>query len=76
MQRHRFVTLSLLAFGLVLVGFVTLGFSRIVLPYHVARLLAAPAILGAAALICWLAVQAALIVAGVRTLEPDSEPRD
>ncbi|MFC4407539.1 hypothetical protein [Haloarchaeobius iranensis] len=42
MDRDRYVTLALLAFGLVLVGFVLLGFGRIFLGYHTAQLLSAP----------------------------------
>ena len=42
MDRDRYVTLALLAFGLVLVGFVLLGFGRIFLGYPPAQLLSAP----------------------------------
>jgi hypothetical protein len=69
MDRSRFATLSLVAFGLVFAGFVTMGFSRLVLPYRTARLLAAPALLGAAALVVGLFGQAVLVFAGVREFE-------
>lgn len=42
MDRDRFVSLSLLAFGCVLASFVTLGFGRLALGYRTAKLLAAP----------------------------------
>lgn len=69
MDRSRFATLSLVAFGLVFAGFVTMGFSRLVLPYRTARLLAAPALLGAAALVVGLFGQAVLVFTGVREFE-------
>lgn len=69
MDRSRFTSLSLLAFGLVLLAFVTMGFSRLVLPYQVARLLAAPAMLGAAVLVVFLFAQAVLAFVGVREFE-------
>jgi hypothetical protein len=69
MDSNRFVRLSLLAFGLVLVSFVVLGFSRIVLPYRVARVLAAPTLLAGAGLVAYLFVTAVLAVLGVRPLE-------
>ena len=42
MDRDRFVSLSFVAFGCVLASFVTLGFSRLVVGYRTAMLLAAP----------------------------------
>ena len=42
MDRNRFVSLSLVAFGCVLASFVTLGLSRIALGYRTAQVLAAP----------------------------------
>lgn len=69
MDRSRFGTLSLLAFALVLVAFLTMGFSRLVLPYRVARLLAAPAMAGAAVLVAVLFAQAVLVTLGVREFE-------
>jgi len=69
MDRSRFATLSLLAFGLVLAGFLVMGFGRLALPYRTARLLAAPALFGAAALVAGLCVQAGLVLAGVREFE-------
>ncbi|WP_439026813.1 hypothetical protein [Haloarchaeobius sp. DT45] len=42
MNRDRFVTLSLVAFGLVVTSFVVLGVSRIFLGYRTAQLLSAP----------------------------------
>jgi hypothetical protein len=69
MDRTRFSSLSLLAFGLVLVAFLTMGFGRLVLPYRVARLLAAPAMLCAVVLVAVLFAQAVLVAAGVREFE-------
>lgn len=69
MNRSRFVTLSLLAFGLILVSFVILGFSRLVLPYRTARLLAGPVSLVAFALVCYLLVRAALSALGFVEIE-------
>lgn len=69
MRRATFGKLSVLAFGLILVSFVVMGLSRIVLPYRVARLLAAPTLLAGAALVAVLFVQSLLAVAGLRELE-------
>ena len=69
MHRNRFVLLALIAFGLVLVSFVILGVSRIVLPYRVARILAAPTMLAAFLLVCYLFVRAVLSVVGLSPIE-------
>jgi len=69
MDRSRFASLSLVAFGLVLAAFLTMGFGRLVLPYGTARLLAAPAMFGAAILVAVLFAQAVLVATGVRTFE-------
>lgn len=69
MRRATFGKLALLAFGLILASFVVMGFSRIVLPYRVARLLAAPTILAGSALVVVLFVQSVLVAAGLRDLE-------
>lgn len=69
MRRATFGKLALLAFGLILASFVVMGFSRIVLPYRVARLLAAPTILAGSALVAVLFVQSVLVAAGLRDLE-------
>jgi hypothetical protein len=60
MNRNRFVKLSVLAFGLILLSFLILGFSRLVLPYRTARILAAPTTLLAFALVCYLLVRTIL----------------
>ncbi|WP_256687008.1 hypothetical protein [Halococcus qingdaonensis] len=60
MDRNGFVKLSLLAFGLILVSFLLLGFSRLVLPYRTARVLAAPTTLLGFGLVCYLLVRAML----------------
>jgi len=69
MDRSRFGTLSLAAFGLVLAAFLTMGFGRLVLPYQTARALAAPAMFAAAALVAVLFAQAVLVATGVREFE-------
>jgi hypothetical protein len=68
-NRDRFVALGLFAFGLILLSFVTLGLSRLVVPYWTARLLAAPTGLAAFALVCYLSVRALLSVLGVSPIE-------
>lgn len=65
MDKAGFVKLSLLAFGLILVSFVILGFSRLVLPYRTARMLAAPSALPGFALVCYLLVRATLSKLGL-----------
>jgi hypothetical protein len=60
MDRNGFVKLSLLAFGLILVSFLILGFSRLVLPYRMARVLAAPTTLIGFGLVSYLLVRAVL----------------
>ena len=69
MDRTRCVTLSLVAFGLILVSFVVLGFGRLVLDYRTARLLSAPTMLLAAALVAYLFVRAVLAWTGIRPIE-------
>jgi hypothetical protein len=60
MNRNGFVKLSLIAFELILVSFLILGFSRLVLPYRTARVLAAPTTLIGFGLVCYLLVRAVL----------------
>lgn len=60
MDRNGFVKLSLIAFGLILVSFLILGFSRLVLPYRTARVLAAPTTLIGFGLVSYLLVRAVL----------------
>lgn len=69
MQRQTYGTLSVITFALILVSFVILGFSRIVLPYRIARLLAAPTLLVGFALVCFLFVQGLLSWIGVSSFE-------
>ena len=65
MRRNAFVSRSLLLFALVAASFVVLGFGRLVLPYRVARLLAAPLLFAGAALAVVLVAQAALAAVGI-----------
>jgi len=69
MDAGRFTGLSLAAFGLILVSFVLLGFGRIVLPYRIARLVAAPTTLLAAVLVGYLLVRSVLSVLGISRIE-------
>ncbi|WP_255195540.1 hypothetical protein [Halorarius litoreus] len=69
MHRDTFAKLALVTFGLILVSFVVMGFSRIVLPYRTARLLAAPTMSLAAVGVVVLFVQSVLAVSGLRPLE-------
>lgn len=69
MRRSQFVTLALATLGFVLVSFLILGFSRLVLPYRVARLLAAPTLFVAAALTVVVLVQSVLVATGRREFE-------
>lgn len=71
MNRERFVRLSLLAFGLILVSFVVMGTTRIFLPYSVARMLAAPTFFTAFALVVYLFVRATLSFFGVVPIEEE-----
>ena len=69
MRRHTFVKLSALAFGLVLVSFLVMGTTRLFLPTDTARLLSAPTMLTAAALLVFLTLRSVLAVSGLRPLE-------
>lgn len=69
MRQATFVKLAFVAFGLILVSFVVMGFSRIVLPYRTARLLAAPTVALAFLLVCYLLARSVLSWLGVSPLE-------
>lgn len=69
MRRQTYGTLSIIAFALIVVSFVILGFSRIVLPYRIARLLAAPTLLAGFVLVCYLFVRGFLSWLGMRPIE-------
>lgn len=69
MRYQTYGKLALLTFGLVLVSFVILGFSRGVVEFQNARLLAAPTFFAAAALAVFLFVRGLLAWTGVRPLE-------
>ncbi|PSP76012.1 hypothetical protein BRC86_02595 [Halobacteriales archaeon QS_3_64_16] len=71
MHKNRFISLALLAFGLILLSFVILGVSRIVLPYRVARVLAAPTTSAAFLLVCYLFVRATLSMLGVSPIDEE-----
>lgn len=69
MRHQTYGKLAVLAFGLILVSFVILGFSRIVIPYRTARLLAAPTTFLAALLVLYLFIRAILSWIGVSPVE-------
>lgn len=71
MKRNTFVILAVSAFGLILLSFAIMGFSRIVLPFHVARFLAAPTITLALVLVVVLFGYSVLVVTGVKSLETE-----
>ncbi|WP_424013540.1 hypothetical protein ACOZ35_10500 [Halorubrum xinjiangense] len=66
MDRSRFVSLAVAAFGLVFVSFLLRGVTRLVAPYEVA--VSAPVLFAAAALLAALVVLAVLDVTGIRRL--------
>ncbi|WP_254545034.1 hypothetical protein [Halomarina pelagica] len=69
MRHQTYGKLAALAFALILVSFVVLGFSRGFVGYRTARLLAAPTTLLAAALVCFLFVRGILSYLGIARLE-------
>ncbi len=69
MHQSRFVELSLLCFGLVLLTFLVRGTTRIFLGDRLAVLLVAPLGLAALALIAVLLVVSILAATGLRPLE-------
>jgi hypothetical protein len=69
MRHQTYGKLAALTFGLILVSFVILGFSRIVIPYRTAQLLAAPTTFLAALLVLYLFIRAILSWIGVSPVE-------
>ena len=69
MHQDTFVKLALGAFGLILLSFVIMGTTRLVLTADTARLLSAPTMLTAAAIVLFLTVRSVLAVSGIRPLE-------
>lgn len=65
MDRNRFVSLALFAFGLVIASFFVLGFSRLVFSFRTAQLFAAPIGLAGFALTVYLFVRATLAQLGI-----------
>ena len=68
MDRSRFVSLAVAAFGLVFVSFLLRGTTRLVAPYEVAVAVSAPVLFAAAGLLAVLLVLAVLDVTGIRRL--------
>ena len=69
MRRNTFLKLSVLALGLTLFSFVLMGLSRLVVSTETAKLLSAPTMLAAAALVVFLTARSVLAVSGVQPLE-------
>ncbi|MFC6835423.1 hypothetical protein [Halomarina ordinaria] len=69
MRYQTYGRLAALAFALVLVSFVILGFTRGFVGFRTARLLAAPTTLLAFVLVCFLFVRAVLSYLGLARLE-------
>ncbi|GAB3708105.1 hypothetical protein [Halorubrum pallidum] len=69
MDRSRFVSLTLLAFGLGCAAFIVRGVTRTVGSYDLAATVSAPPLFVAVALLAGLSVRAALDVTGIRPLE-------
>lgn len=69
MERSRFVSLAVAAFGLVFVSFLLRGLTRLVAPYGVAVAVSAPVLFAAAALLAALFALAVLDATGVRPIE-------
>ncbi len=69
MRHQTYGKLAVLAFSLVLVSFVILGFTRAIVGYRTARMLAAPTTLLAATLVVFLFARGVLAWSGVRPLE-------
>ncbi|PSP95912.1 hypothetical protein BRC84_02650 [Halobacteriales archaeon QS_1_68_44] len=69
MRQNTFVKLSALALGLTLFSFVLMGLSRLVVSVETAKLLSAPTMLAAAALVVFLTARSVLAVSGVQPLE-------
>ncbi|MFC4246261.1 hypothetical protein ACFOZ7_04530 [Natribaculum luteum] len=71
MDQQGFVRLAVVAFGLVVLSFVVLGFSRLVLPYRVAQTLAAPIGIAGFLLGTYLFVRATLSSIGVSPIDTE-----
>ena len=68
MDRSRFVSLAVAAFGLVFISFLIRGTTRLVAPYEVAVAASAPVLFAAAALLAALLLLGLLDVTGIRSL--------
>ncbi|MFC7154437.1 hypothetical protein ACFQPA_03085 [Halomarina halobia] len=68
MRHQTYGKLAALVFALILLSFVVLGFSRGIVGFRTARLLAAPTTLLAAALACFLFVRGLLSYLGIAGL--------
>lgn len=73
MDQHGFVRLALVAFGLVILSFTILGFSRLVVPFRVAQTLAAPVGLVGFGLVVFLFLRATAAAIGLAPIEADGD---
>ena len=76
MDRDRFVTFALLAFGMIIVGFITRALSRLVVDAQTATLIAAPLILGGFGIVIALTVLSILAYLGVGPLSTPVHDKD
>lgn len=70
MRRDRFVTVAIVAIGLIVVGFIVRGLTRVPFGAETADLLAFPFIGGGFVVIVGLTILAALAKAGIGPLAP------
>lgn len=69
MDQQGFVRLSILAFGIILLSFVVLGFGRLVLPYRTAQAVAAPIGLVGFVIVVYLFLRATGSALGIAPIE-------
>ncbi|MFP9192117.1 hypothetical protein [Natronosalvus vescus] len=69
MDQHEFVKLALVAFGLVILSFMILGFSRLVLSFRTAQILAAPVGVIGFGLVVFLFLRATAAKIGLAPIE-------
>ncbi|MCU4753777.1 hypothetical protein ACLI4U_10145 [Natrialbaceae archaeon A-CW2] len=73
MDQDDFVRLAFIAFGLVILSFVILGFSRLVVPFRVAQTLAAPVGVIGFGLVVFLFLRATASATGIAPIEESVE---
>jgi len=73
MNRSRFVRLSVLAFGMILLSFVARGVTRLAVDYRTAVAVSAPLFGAAGLLVVALLVRGVLEVTGLAPLDDDAD---